>query len=203
MKYLETVGQKRAERQEQKHKQAALDAFNGLSKDIRDLLSSLEKTGAKTLDKDFVASVKALGEVAKKLERVKVESSEDIKQGLRDLAVAFSNLNVRPVVNIPAPKVEVHEREIDFKPLLDKLNTPVKVQEKVTEFKAQDLDDEETNQNIQYLGAVDPSGKWYIIENDLLMNTLRYKFGKKGYSKGWGDRAKHAYKLYNEAVNEI
>lgn len=203
MNYLDEVNEKKAHNQEQQHKQAVLDAFNGLSKEIRDLLSSLEKTSAKTVDKDFVASVKSLGGVARKLENVKVTSDDDIKQALNALAAAFSRLDVRPVVNVPAPKVEITEREIDFKPLLDKLNTPVKVQDKVTDYKAQDLDDEESNQNIQYLGFVDPTGKWYIIENDLLMNTLRYKFGKRGYSKGWSGRAKHAYTLYNEAVNEI
>lgn len=203
MNYLDGVNEKKAHSQEQQHKQAVLDAFNGLSKEIRDLLASLEKTSAKTVDKDFVASVKSLGEVARKLENVRVTSDGDIKQALNALAAAFSRLDVRPVVNVPAPKVEITEREIDFKPLLDKLNTPVKVQDKVTDYKAQDLDDEESNQNIQYLGFVDPTGRWYIIENDLLMNTLRYKFGKRGYSKGWSGRAKHAYKLYNEAVNEI
>lgn len=202
MKYLDKVNEKKAHSKEQEHKQAVLGAFNGLSKEIRDLLSSLEKTSAKTVDKDFVASVKSLGEVAKKLDSIKVTSDSDIKQALQALASAFSRLDIRPVVNVPAPKVEITEREIDFQPLIDKLATPVKVQSGVTDYRAQDLD-ELSDPNIQYVGFVNEKGGWYIIENDTLQATLRYKFGKRGYTKGWENRTKHAYKLYNEALGEV
>src|SRR5690606_28491404 len=143
-------------------------------------------------------AVKSLSNVADKIENIKVTSDSDIKTALRQLATALAQIDVRPVVNVPAPKIELKERDIDFKPLIDKLNTPVKVQAGVTDYKAQDLD-ELSDPNIQYVGFVGESGKWYIIENDTLQATLRYKFGKQGYVKGWGNRTKHTYKLYNEA----
>lgn len=202
MNYLEKVSEKRADKQSNQHKQAVLNAFTGLSKDIRTLLDSLETTGAKKLDKDFIDAVKGLEKVVGSLQSVKITSDDDIKTALARLDTAFSNLNVRPVVNIPAPKVEVKEREIDFKPLIDKLNTPVKVQSETVDYRAQDLD-ENSDPNIQYVGFVNANGGWYIIENDTLQATLRYKFGKRGYSKGWESRTGHSYKLYNEALSEV
>lgn len=202
MSYLNKIHEKKIGQAEEKHKKAVLDAFTGLSDDIRKLLGSLEKTGAKKLDSDFIKSVNQLSTVANKLEKIKITSDEDIKHALHALSVALSQIDVRPVVNVPAPKVEVIEREIDFNPLLEKLNTPVKVQSSAIDYRAQDLD-ELTDPNIQYVGFVNQSGGWYIIENDTLQATLRYKFGMKGYQKGWENRTKHTYKLYNEALNEV
>lgn len=201
LNYLEKVGEKRADKQSKQHKQAVLNAFSGLSNDIRTLLESLDKTGAKRLDKDFVEAVKTLTGVAGKLESIKITSDNDIKEALTALAYSLSRIDVRPVVNVPPPKVEITEREIDFKPLIDKLQ-PVKVQPEVTDYRAQDMDSE-TDPNIQFIGFVDAKGAWYIIQNDMMMNTLRYKFGKKSYASNWKNRAKLAYRLYNEALDEV
>lgn len=193
---LETIRQKRQDGDEKNHKKAVVGAFNNLAGEVRSLIDSLEKTGARTLDKDFVDSVKELSSVASKLEDIKITSDEDIKRGLYLLAEAFSQLEVRPVVNVQAPKVEVKERDIDFKPLIDKISS-----DKPDEFKAQDLDEPDLDK--QYVGFVNSAGNWYIVENNLTTATLRYKFGKKGYTRGWNNRAKHTYKLYNEAVDAL
>lgn len=200
MNYIETVKDNRSKRNEAKVKQGAIEAFTGLSAEIRGLLKSLEKTGAKTLDQDFVTAVEKLSKLVEALDSVKVTSDSEIKQALYALGEVLANLDVRPVVNVASPKVELKERDIDLKPLADKLDSLKPVES--LDYKAQDMDDGETNQDIQYLGAVNAKGGWYIIENSTLLNTLRFKFGKKDYVKGWEGRAKHSYKLYNEALNE-
>lgn len=200
MDYLKTLDKKKLDQSEAKDKAVSLKALNDLGEDIRTLLSSLEKTGAKTLDKDFVAAVKGLEKVAKSLSSIKVTSDEDIKQAIIGLTHVLANLDVKPQVHVAPAKVTVNEREIDFKPLIKEINKPVKTSS-LSEYKAQDINDEDPS--IQYIGFVNPQGSWYIIENNLLDSSLRYKFGKSGYSTAWQKPQQHKYRLLNEAYSEI
>lgn len=132
MSYLDSLNQKKAEQSDQKHKAESLKAFESLSGEIRTLLSSLEKTGSKTLDKDFVSAVKGLEKVASSLSDIKVTSDNDIKDAIRGLAYAFANLDLKPQVNVAPAKVEVNERPIDFKPVIDAIK---KLDKKAPEVK--------------------------------------------------------------------
>lgn len=204
MDYQETIKSKRGEAAEKQEKQASLDAFEGLATSIKTLLDSLETTGVKKLDKEYIQSVKRLETIYKGISAIKVTSDQDIKKALRSLTIAFNNLDIRPVVNVPQPKVVVQEREIDLKPLINEINKggkPGKTLLTLSDYKAQDIND--LDPSIQYVGFVNPMGGWYIIENNLLENSLRYKFGRKNYKKAWEKPQEHQYKLLNEALNEV
>lgn len=199
--YLDSINQKKIEQSETRYKKDSLKSFDTLSTRIETLLSSLEKTGTKKLDKDFVSAVKGLEKVSKSLQNIRVRSDSEIREALHALAYVLANLDIKPTVNVAAPKVEVKERDIDFKPLLDKLNTPYKAPDTLADYKAQDII--ETDPNTQYIGFVNPTGRWYIIENNMLDGSLRYKFGKSGYANAWSTPTKHNYRRLNEAFNEV
>jgi hypothetical protein len=55
----------------------------------------------------------------------------------------------------------------------------------------------------QYVGFLNPDGAWYIIENDIKGESLRYLFGTKDYYKHFKKANEYVYKLLNEAVNAI
>lgn len=123
MSYLDEVNSKKADQAEAKFKQQSLESFDNLSTQIKTLLDSLEKTGAKTLDKDFIKAVKGLEKVSSSLSDIRVTSDDDIKQAIQTLAYVLANLDVKPTVNVPAPKVIVNEREISFAPLIKAINS--------------------------------------------------------------------------------
>lgn len=57
--------------------------------------------------------------------------------------------------------------------------------------------------DIQYIGFVDIEGSWYIIENKVTENSLRYVFGKSGYAEAFAKAGSYKYKLLSEAVNAL
>lgn len=122
MDYLQKVNDKKAAALENNHKKAVVASFDNLSSSIRELLESLEKTGAKRLDKDFISSVRGLEKVSKTLSSIKIEADQDIKSGLRVLATVLKGLDTKPVVNVSPAQVNVQERDVDFSPLIKVLN---------------------------------------------------------------------------------
>lgn len=120
--YQDSINQKRAEATEKQEKQASIDAIENLSKSIKTLLDSLETTGVKKLDKEYIDSVKRLESVLSTISSIKVTSDNDIKKALRSLAIAFNNLDVKPTVEVQPAEVVVHERKIDFTPVIKALD---------------------------------------------------------------------------------
>lgn len=55
----------------------------------------------------------------------------------------------------------------------------------------------------QYFGFINKDGGWYILFNDAVESSVRYKFGKEDYTSGWDRREEFDYKLLNEAYDEI
>lgn len=202
--YLSKIKAGREESSRKKEDDEKLEAFTSLATEIRTLLGSLEKTGAKKLDKSLVDAIAKLDTIAKSMKEVRVTSDSDIKNALIIMARAIQGIEIKPVVNVPQAKVEVKEREIDFTPLIKKINkadNPQKTLLTLADYKAQDINEDDPN--IQYIGFVNPRGGWYIIENNTLDNSLRYKFGKDKYPKAWRKPAEHKFKLLNEALNEV
>ena len=201
MSYLETIKTKRQGKLDSDKEQAFTDSLEGVSADIRVLLASLETSGAKKLDKQVVDAISTLGTIVQALSTLKVESDSEVKDTLKTIADSLSNLDVRPVVNVPKAQVTVQERKIDFDPLINALNKePAKEtdDDPLAGYKAQDINNDDPN--IQYVGFVNAQGNWYIIQND--DSSLRYKFGSKGYTRAFKDCAKLSYKLYSEAIGE-
>lgn len=119
-----------------------------------------------------------------------------------ELIQAVRSLDMTPNVTVPAPKVTVQSKPVDFTPLTDKLETllaPETEKVDLDEYRAQDLKEDG---DIQYIGFVNPKGNWYIIENNVTKNTMRYLFGTADYQKHFKNAASYVYKLLNEAVDD-
>lgn len=200
MAYLDTINEKRQEKSKADEQRAFVDSISAVSTDVRELLASLETSGAKKLDKKVVDAISALGTLVEALKTVKIENDSDTKEALANIAGILSRINVQPIVNVEAPQVTVQERKIDFDPLIEALNKPeTSDDDPLVRYKAQDINNDDPH--TQYVGFINPEGEWYIIENNDESNSLRYVFGKKGYIRAFKDASKLNYKLYSEAIN--
>jgi hypothetical protein len=197
---ISRIKEKRHSQADAKEKQALVDSLESVSSDVRELLASLETSGAKKLDKQVVEAISALSSIVGAIKQVRISNDSETKQALADIANILKGINLSPVINVPAPKVTVQERKIDFDPLINALNKEVPLDDDpLSGYKAQDINNDDPN--IQYVGFINSTGEWYIIENN--DSSLRYKFGKKNYLEAFKDCAKQSYKLYSEAVNEV
>lgn len=200
MNYLDTIKDKRQGKQEADSQQDFVDSIKSVSSDVRELLASLETSGAKKLDKRVVEAISSLASLVEALKSVRVENDTETKEALANIADILGRINVQPIVNVKAPQVTVQEREISFDPLIEALSKPqVRDDDPLVGYKAQDINNNDPH--TQYVGFVNSKGNWYIIENNDEENSLRYVFGKKGYSTAFKNAPKLNYKLYSEAVN--
>lgn len=124
---------------------------------------------------------------------------------VKDLKKVVQALDVNPQVHVDAPKVTVQPTPIDLKPLQDMLEKYMATDDGSDTvdlgcFRAQDL---RNDGNIQYIGFVNPEGNWYIIENDVKGNSMRYVFGKSDYTNAWDTAGSHTYTLMNEAIHAL
>jgi hypothetical protein len=71
------------------------------------------------------SSVEKLNEALKKLDGldIKLISDNELRSTLADLGKAVSAIQVKPVVNVPEPKVTIQEKEVDLSPIIDQLKT--------------------------------------------------------------------------------
>lgn len=202
MPYLDTIKEKRQGEADASSQQAFVNSITQVSADIRELLASLETSGAKKLDTKVVEAIGSLNSIVGALQNVVVREDQDMKAALANIADILETMDIKPIVNVKAPQVTVQERKIDFDPLIAALNSESSSDDDpLATYKAQDINSDDPH--VQYVGFVNPSGNWYIIENNDITNSLRYKFGKKGYAKAFKDAAKLNYKLYSEAIREI
>lgn len=162
----------------------------------------------------------------KQLSKNTVNTNESNEQLLK----AVTALKMNPTINVPEPSVTVSPPNITVKPtpvnlkpledILTKylksvkraepkvivtppITTPVEREEVVDldSYKAQDINN--SNKNLQYVGFVNPEGKWYIIENDIKGNHLRYIFGNSDYKKAFEQAAQYKYLLLDEAIHAL
>jgi hypothetical protein len=147
----------------------------------------------------------ALMSLAKMLKEHNVLAYRSSKELHKELLQALKNIELSPRITVPEPKVTIQEREIDFTPLQETMHqyfAPPEVEKLDLDcYRAQDIDN--SVEGYQYVGFVNPDGHWYIIENDVKGNSLRYVFGKKGYAKAFKKASSYQYRLLNEAVDVL
>lgn len=133
------------------------------------------------------------------------EQATEIKTTLKGLIKALESIQLEKFPKlpefpkIPAPIVNVPAN--DFTPIKEAI-------ESLKEEKGIDLDgykahDILNGEDKQYIGFVAPSGAWYIIENKIKENSLRYVFGTTDYTKSFKDAPMYQYSLLSEAVNAL
>lgn len=190
MSYQDIIKAKRDQTAQTKQEQSHRDEMaQTVIQAITDKGIKLEAQVETKTDEAELAALKDLQTAVEKLQTLESDGNSNTNKLLSDVVQA-----VRAIV--PAQK-----QPIDFKPLQDTIKQYF-VSDTDTidldDYKAQDLTDGDT---IQYVGFLNPDGKWYIIENDLKKNTLRYVFGSGKYSEAFQKAASYDYKLLNEAVN--
>ncbi len=200
MDYLDTIKNKRQDTVEAGKQQSYTDSLNAVSVDIRTLLASLETSGAKKLDKQVVSAISSLASIVETLKTVKISNDEETKHILSQIVRSLDKIDVRPVVNVKAPQVNVTEQKLNLDPLIKALERPeVADDDPLVGYKAQDINNDDPH--TQYVGFVNARGNWYIIENNDESNSLRYVFGEGNYSVAFKAATKLNYRLYSEAVN--
>lgn len=156
------------------------------------------------------------------LSKEQISELKSLQKGLQDLiqavrsnkpdnsaviaAIKGLKLDVAaPIINVPEAKVTVKAPAVtvDLKPLQDTIKeyfTPPQTEEYKLDldcYRAQDITDDGSK---QYVGFVNPDGGWYIIENDIKANSMRYVFGVGNYAKAFKNASSYQYQLLNEAV---
>lgn len=173
-----------------------------LANHIDKLLSS--KDGLKA-SADQIAATKELKQSLSKLS--KENNNKELKNVLSAILEAVKGIkipgSVPPVVRVPEPKVIIQERPIDFSPLSEALEDlrPATNGVNLNDFRAQDI--RELDKDTQYVGFLHPTGAWFIIENQVKENKLRYLFGKKGYAKAFSKAPTYEYSLLDEAIDAL
>jgi hypothetical protein len=173
---------------------------------------SLKELDSSEADNHILTSLEAIQGYLATLSKVEIASPLDYTKSFNAVTKAISNIQVNPtvtipepVVNVAAPVVNVKEPKLDLKPLqasIDKfMNKPVEPEKFSLEaYMAQDIID---SGNLQYIGFLKPDGGWYIIENDIKGNSLRYVFGHTGYQEAFSQAASYEYMLLNEAIDAL
>lgn len=123
MDYLATLDKKKSDQSQAKQHKEGIAAFETLAGELRTLLSSLDKTGAKKLDKDFIAAVGKLSKVVDAIGNIRVSSDDEIRKALDTLSIVLRTMDIKPTVNVAPTPVTVEEREIDLQPLIKVLKT--------------------------------------------------------------------------------
>ncbi len=168
---------------------------------IAEALSSLDTSKA---DADQLGAIKELSSLLKSTQKAQVNGNSAIREALTLIEKAVKSIEVAPVVNVPEPKVTVKQTKVDFTPLQDTIREVfATTDEKIDldDYKAQDIDNSVAD--MQYIGFVNPEGNWYIIENDVLGNKLRYVFGESGYAEAFAKASTYEYNLLNEAIDAL
>lgn len=128
------------------------------------------------------------------------QSNQATQSQTQDLIDKISKLKLDPIVRVPA------QAPINLKPLQDTLlqamhhDEPEENRYDLSCYQAQDLKESEDG-NKQYVGFMNHKGNWYIIENDVLANTMRYLFGETEYVEHFERASTYEYRLLDEAIN--
>jgi hypothetical protein len=185
---------------------ASKDSWSQIVGDMASAAERIQKVmknldgGASKIDSSLSAAVNTLQAAVDKLKSIQLASDKDILTELKKQNGLLENLDINPVVNVASPNVKVDAPSVDLSGVEKAISSikPVQVAPglKLEDYRAQDMDDNET---YQYVGFVNPTGAWYIIENDIDGNSIRYVFGTKNYPSNWRSHVSLAYKLLNEA----
>lgn len=168
--------------------------------------AAVTKLDSSDMDKQELSSLKALQTGLQELKQAVINSKDDNS----DIVAAIKALKLdvaAPVVNVPQAKVTVQSSPVDLKPLQATLEQYF-THEAATEtdsdapdldcYRAQDIIDLD---DVQYIGFQNPDGNWYIIENDIKGNKMRYVFGSKNYATAFKKAASYQYQLLDKAIN--
>lgn len=175
------------------------DKINELTTKLVDAIKALDDSDQDAKEiQELKGVVSSLTQLKKSID----SGNSDLKKSIDTLNKSIKSLEMRPIVNLPEVKIP----KVDLSPIQDVLEhyfTEEESEEEINldNYRAQDIDN--TNPDIQYIGFLNPSGNWYIIENDVFGNRMRYLFGDDDYIEAFSTASLHMYFLLNEAINAL
>jgi hypothetical protein len=167
-----------------------------LLKSIAIARQDLDKSGISEIKDTFEMLLSAMSDLPDKV--AATDKSDELIPYLKDVSAAVRSIRFNPNVTVTPAKVDLTSLENTLKEVL---STPEAEGIDLECYKAHDIDN--TDPNIQYVGFVNESGAWYIMENNSLENSLRYKFGKKNYQTAFPKASTFGYRILSEAINEV
>lgn len=177
------------------------DLGDKLTAAITSIETAIKSLDSSSADSDQLAALHKLQGIFDGYFKRVGKDTDSIVAAIRALDVA--PVVQAPVVNVPAPVVQVPpvdltgvERAIERAATPEDTTAPDPCD--LSRYRAQDLTD---NGDMQYVGFVNPEGNWYIIENDVSKNRMRYVFGKRGYARHFRAAATYEYKLLDKAYS--
>ena len=176
------------------------------AKDIANLLSAISQAGSDFKGSKLNDLPKTLDFLAASIQSLVDSETSDTQTDYTDILTEIKTLLAKDdkesVINVSAPNVTVDTSKIEkaIKSLEKVLQSEDSGKIDLEDYKAQDLADGDT---FQYVGFVAQDGSWYMIENDIEGNSLRYAFGMSNYAQNWAKYNSQKYKLLDEAIREI
>lgn len=185
------------------------DKIDALATKLADTVQGLDSG---TADSAQLTELKALKSALIQLSSSLQKQSDSEQKANTALLKAVKAIELSPAITVPAPTVTVKAPKVDLTPLrsvlqeyLPKSSQPIEESESdlfdLDDYKAQDIDN--SVKDMQYIGFVNPTGAWYIIENDVKGNKLRYVFGTDDYSAAFARASEYQYQLLNEAIHAL
>jgi hypothetical protein len=226
MHYLDKIESSKTELEKQKLHNQTIDAITNsgkamvfaveklaISEDVNKELAAVthklsqtvENLDVDTLDKEKLTALQELKSSILKLEENRLKESTETMQALKELRQAIKGMEYNPVIKVAAPNVTLPEQKIDFTPLqrtMQEYFTPDSDDLDLSCYRAQDIK-EDSRTETQYIGFLNPDGDWYIVENKVRENQMRWLFGSGDYAKAFAKAGTYNYKLLDEAVNAL
>lgn len=180
---IDRIKEKRAEIRRQGEVDAVADT---LGKKIASSIKPQSSDELLKVSRQLAQSVDKLSEgLAKSLQQ-----TLDTVDELGQIVAAIKSIKIpTPVVNLPAQKMQAIE-----KPAVRRETGAL------DGYKPQDIKEADGR---QYIGYQNAAGGWYIIENNLKKQELRYVFGRADYAKAFKEAEVKGYKLLSEAINAL
>jgi len=197
------------------------DAFTERIGKLNEVLSEAIEdvnNGTSTIEDVFTKAMTAYKALAEKQAKDTAQQSNDVAKSLSETVKLLKTIKTSPVTLAGKP-FDTASLERSIKTSLNAYGATVQssiqafIQSQAREdvaveqtdtidlasYKAHDLKDDG---DLQYVGFVNPNGGWYIIENQVRENKMRYIFGSGGYDKAFSNAASWNYKILSEATNE-
>lgn len=226
LSYIDDVNQKRQTQDAQRQTAMLMHATRNqkpqiILTDSTDLGSHIAELGDKIIE--VLEAVKEDHSTKDQIDRINdmtyefrelVETVQTSQETQADkIVLALNDLKTtvtkqKPVV-VPAPAVSLQEKDVDLNPIvgaindLKKLLAPTKQKKKtdLSTFRAHDLSD--APDGMQYIGFMDMSGSWYIMQHDPEENRDRFYSGSESYDQAWDDKFSHNYTTLSEALRAL
>jgi hypothetical protein len=176
------------------------DRISEFGQRIEQAVKGLDSSDHESSELEVLQAMKSV------LEKLNSSNSTDADTNRELLSKVVAAINALKL-NVEAPQITVEPTPVDFTPLQDTIKEYFASDQTeedsgicFEDYKAQDISETD---NMQYVGFVNPKGNWYIIENDVKGNSLRYLFGTKNYAKTFKKASTYQYFLLNEAINAL